>query len=232
MTVSTVMLGKKTFSSATLEHQSNLYDTMPCIRQIAACQEAMRYDEYTRRTIIFPAGYYDTIGLMDHFARCGNFYQPYAGADARWTDFEEDTMLYPSHKNDELQTYFNNRINVVMKDWMDGCYMSDQLMNTAKQSDQTELNNAFLISNMLYDLVRLIHRNHFKFNEPEHVRAFGEAVNTMVSDRYARFAVTMTADVQRVGTIGRAKMTNKITVTINFLDINRYTDVELILTDE
>ena len=78
----------------------------------------------------------------------------------------------------------------------------------------------------------MIHRNHFKFNEPEHVRAFGEAVAQMVANNYARYAVSMVADVQRVGTIGRAKMTNKITVTINFLDINRYTNVELVLTDE
>ena len=232
MTVATFMLGSDSFSSAIGEHQTKWFDTDPCIRQIAAVQSAMRYDSYTNRMLEFPAGYYDLLGLVDFFINRGNYYEPYAGADARWTDFEEDTMTYPSHIKAELQQYFDNRINVVMKDWMDGCYMSDQLMNTQLQSDQTEFNNALLVSNMLYDLVRMIHRNHFKFNEPEHVRAFGEAVATMVSERYARYAVSMTADVQRVGTVGRAKMTNKITVTINFLDINRYTNVELVLTDE
>ena len=232
MTTATFMLGSDSFSSAVLEHQTKWWDTDPCIRQIAAVQGAMRYDSYTNRMLYFPAGYYDTLGLVDFFINRGNFYEPYAGADARWRDFEEDTMTYPSHKSAELQQYFDNRINVVMKDWMDGCYMSDQLMDTQLQSDQTEFNNALIISNMLYDLVRMIHRNHFKFNEPEHVRAFGEAVSAMVAEKYARYAVSMTADVQRVGTIGRAKMTNKIVVTINFLDINRYTNVELVLTDE
>lgn len=232
MTVATFMLGSDSFSSAILEHQAQWYDTMPCIRQIAAVQNAMRYDKYTNRMLAFPAGYYDTIALVDHFTSVGNYYEPFAGANARWTDFEEDTMVYPSHRTTDLQTYFDNRINVVMKDWMDGCYMSDQLMNTRLQSDQTEFNNALIISNMLYDLVRMIHLNHFKFNEPEHVRAFGESVSNMMAEKYARYSVTLTADVQRVGTVGRAKMTNKITVTINFLDINRYTNIELILTDE
>lgn len=232
MTVATFMLGNDSFSSAVGEHQTKWFDTEPCIRQIAAVQGAMRYDSYTSRMMRFPAGYYDTLGLVDFFISRGNFYEPYAGADARWHDFEEDTMAYPSHRSADLQQYFDNRINVVMKDWMDGCYMSDQLMNTQLQSDQTEFNNALIVSNMLYDLVRMIHRNHFKFNEPEHVRAFGEAVAQMVANNYARYAVSMVADVQRVGTIGRAKMTNKITVTINFLDINRYTNVELVLTDE
>lgn len=232
MTVSTIALGSDTFGSAVIEHQANWYETMPCIRHIAAVQSAMRYDKYTRRTLVFPACYYDVVGLVDHFVRAGNFYEPYAGADARWTDFEEDTMTYPSHSEEEIQTYFNSRINVVMKDWMDGCYLSDQLMNTVLQSDQTELNNAFLVSNMLYDLIRLVHRNHFKFNEAEHVRSFGEAVSTMVAEKYAKYSVSMMVNVERLGTVGRAKMTNKITVTINFLDINRYTDVELVLEDE
>lgn len=239
MTVATFTLGSMggSFSEANIEHTTKwnpaaAQGSMPCIRQIAGAQSPMRYDEHTRRTMTFPAGYYDTIALVEHFARCGDFYQPFAGADARWTDYEEDTMVYPGHSNTELQGFFDNRINVAMKDWMPGCYMSDQLMNTKLQSDQTEFNNALLITNLLYDLIRLIHANHFKFNEPEHVRAFGEAVSNMVSEKYARYSVNMTATVQRVGTVGRARMTNKITVTIDFLDINRYTDVELILTDE
>ena len=232
MTVATFMVGSDSFDSGVNEHMTKWFDTDPCLRLIAGAQSAMRYDEYTRRNLEFPAGYYDTLGLVDFFVARGNFYEPYAGADARWTDFLEDTMLYPPHNVTALQRYTDHRMNLVMKDFMAGCYMSDQLMNTQLLSDQTEFNNALIVSNMLYDLVRMIHRNHFKFNEPEHVRAFGEAVATMVAEKYARYSVNMTASVQRVGTIGRAKMTNKITVTIDFLDINRYTNVELVLTDE
>ena len=105
-------------------------------------------------------------------------------------------------------------------------------MNTLLESDQTELNNSFLISNMLYDLLNLVHRNHFKFNEAEEVRIFKEAVSESINKKYAPYSASLSVEVYRLGTVGRAKSANQITVTIDMKDINKFTDVNIILTDE
>ena len=179
----------------------------------------------------YPATYFDVMALVDHFIKWTNFYQPFAGAEARWTDFIEDTMQYPPKTTDFVNALYKNRVNVVMKDAKAGAYLSEQLMNTQFESDQTELNNAFLISNMLYDLVNLVHYNHYKFNEAEEVRDFNDAVNTQINKKYSPFSASLSCEVYRVGTVGRAKSRNKIKVTIDMKDISKYTDVELVLVD-
>lgn len=125
-----------------------------------------------------------------------------------------------------------SRINVVMKDSEAGAYLADQEMNTVLTSDQTELNNAFLISSMLYDLVALVHRQHFKFNEAEEVRIFNENVNDIINQKYAPYSASLDVEVYRSGTIGFAKSRNIIKVTVDLKDISKYTDVEIVLTDE
>lgn len=233
MTSATLMIGgNDTIMSALTDHQANYYDNMPNIRQIPAVQSPMMYNQFVRRTVTYPGGYFDTMALMRHIYKYGNAYQPFAGAECRWTGYIEDTMVYPPEVVDIVNSLQTNRINVVMKDGEAGGYLSDQMMNTILTSDQTELNNAFLISSMLYRLLQLVHRNHFKFNEAEEVRMFNEAVNDCVNAEFAPYSASMSVEVYRTGTIGRAKAKNKILVTIDFKDINKYTDIEIVLTDE
>lgn len=233
MTSATLMIGgNDTIMSALTDHQANYYDNMPNIRQIPAVQSPMMYNQFVRRTVTYPGGYFDTMALIRHIYKYGNAYQPFAGAECRWTGYIEDTMVYPPEVVDIVNSLQTNRINVVMKDGEAGGYLSDQMMNTVLTSDQTELNNAFLISSMLYRLLQLVHRNHFKFNEAEEVRMFNEAVNDCVNAEFAPYSASMSVEVYRTGTIGRAKAKNKILVTIDFKDINKYTDIEIVLTDE
>ena len=233
MTVATFMLGgTDTMSSALVDHQANWYNTNYTMRQICRAQSAMMYNTWCRRTMTYPAGYFDTMALINHFIKWSQFYMPFAGADARWSGFIEETMKYAPETVDDIGAFYNNRVNIVMKDNRTGAYLADQQMNTILVSDQTELNNAFLISNMLYDLVDLVHRNHFKFNESEEVRQFTESVNDTINRVYAQYSASMTVEVSRVGTVGRAKSANKIKVTIDMKDISKYTDIELVLVDE
>ena len=233
MTTATLMIGgSDSFASALIDHQANYYDTMPNIRQLAKVQSPMMYNTFVRRTITYPPIYFDVMAMMDHFIKYGNYFQPFAGALARWTGYIEDTMPYPTESPEFINSLQTNRINVVMKDSEDGAYLADQLMNTQFESDQTELNNAFMISCMLYDLLWLVHRNHFKFNEAEQVRIFKEAVNDYINNKYAQYSASLSCEVSRMGTIGRARYANKIVVTIDMRDINKFTDVEIVLTDE
>lgn len=233
MTTATLMIGGlDSFSSALNDHQANYFEDMPNIRQIAAVQSPMRYNSFIHRTIVHPAIYFDTLGLVNNFVKWGNFYSPYAGSDARWTGYIEDTMKYPSENADYMNGLATSRINVVMKDAAPGGYMSDQMMNTIYVSDQTELNNALIVSSMLYDLVNLIHRNNCKFNEPSDVRQFKSTVDDVINTNYAQYSASLGVDVYRLGNVGRAKATNKIIVTVNMKDISKYAQVELILRDE
>ena len=232
MTTARLMVGNETFESAIVDHQSNYYENMPNISLIAKCQSPMMFNEFVRRTVTVPAGYFDLIAVLDHMYKWGNPFQPFAGALCRWTGFIEDTMTYPANDAQFLQSLYMSRINVVMKDSEAGAYLADQEMNTVLTSDQTELNNAFLISSMLYDLVALVHRQHFKFNEAEEVRIFNENVNDIINQKYAPYSASLDVEVYRSGTIGFAKSRNIIKVTVDLKDISKYTDVEIVLTDE
>lgn len=232
MTTARLMVGNETFESAIVDHQSNYYENMPNVSLIAKCQSPMMFNEFTRRTVTVPAGYFDLVAVLNHMYKWGNPFQPFAGALCRWTGFIEDTMNYPANDAQFLQSLYVSRINVVMKDSEAGAYLADQEMNTVLTSDQTELNNAFLISSMLYDLVALVHRQHFKFNEAEEVRIFNENVNDIINQKYAPYSASLDVEVYRSGTIGFAKSRNIIKVTVDLKDISKYTDVEIILTDE
>ena len=233
MTVATFMVGDDTgFYSAMNERLTHWYKDNPSLRLIAKVQSPMRYDAYTRKTLDYPASYYDTVALIDHFVSQGNYYAPFAGADCRWTDFISDTMEYPAETVTQIKSLYSNRINVCMKDNRTGCYLSDQQMNTEKVSDQTEFNNALLVTNMLFTLVGIVHQNHFHFNEPEHLREFNVAVEELINGYYSQYSASMSVTVTRLGTTGRAKSANRITVRINMLDIAKYADVELYLVDD
>ena len=232
MTTARLMVGNETFESAIVDHQSNYYENMPNVSMIAKCQSPMMFNEFTRRTVTVPAGYFDLVAVLNHMYKWGNPFQPFAGVLCRWTGFIEDTMNYPANDAQFLQSLYMSRINVVMKDSEAGAYLADQEMNTVLTSDQTELNNAFLISSMLYDLVALVHRQHFKFNEAEEVRIFNENVNDIINQKYAPYSASLDVEVYRSGTIGFAKSRNIIKVTVDLKDISKYTDVEIVLTDE
>ena len=232
MTTARLMVGNETFESAIVDHQSNYYENMPNVSLIAKCQSPMMFNEFIRRTVTVPAGYFDLVAILNHMYKWGNPFQPFAGALCRWTGFIEDTMNYPANDAQFLQSLYVSRINVVMKDSEAGAYLADQEMNTVLTSDQTELNNAFLISSMQYDLVALVHRQHFKFNEAEEVRIFNENVNDIINQKYAPYSASLDVEVYRSGTIGFAKSRNIIKVTVDLKDISKYTDVEIVLTDE
>ena len=232
MTTARLMVGNETFESAIVDHQSNYYENMPNVSLIAKCQSPMMFNEFIRRTVTVPAGYFDLVAILNHMYKWGNPFQPFAGALCRWTGFIEDTMNYPANDAQFLQSLYVSRINVVMKDSEAGAYLADQEMNTVLTSDQTELNNAFLISSMLYDLVALVHRQHFKFNEAEEVRIFNENVNDIINQKYAPYSASLDVEVYRSGTIGFAKSRNIIKVTVDLKDISKYTNVEIVLTDE
>ena len=115
-------------------------------------------------------------------------------------------MHYPSESPDYLQSLQTSRINVVMKDAKDGAYLADQQMNTTRLSDQTEFNNALLVSCMLYDLIDLVHYNHFKFNEAEEVRQFDEAVNDCINEKYAENRGNPRHEDMGVAGVGRIQL--------------------------
>lgn len=233
MTVAVIQVGgTDTFSSALIDHQANYFENWPEVRQLATVQSPMMYNQFIRRTVTYPPVYFDLEALMDHFKTNGNYYQPFAGHDARWKGFIEDTMVYPTETAEYISSLHANRINFVQKDSEDGAYLSDQLMNTVLESDQTELNNAFLISCMLYDLLNLVHRNHFKFNEADEVRMFQTAVDDTINTNYKPYSASLSVDVYRLGTVGRAKSANQINVRIDMKDINKFTDVNIVLVDE
>lgn len=232
MTTARLMVGNETFESTIVDHQSNYYENMPNVSLIAKCQSPMMFNEFIRRTVTVPAGYFDLVAILNHMYKWGNPFQPFAGALCRWTGFIEDTMNYPANDAQFLQSLYVSRVNVVMKDSEAGAYLADQEMNTVLTSDQTELNNAFLISSMLYDLVALVHRQHFKFNEAEEVRIFNENVNDIINQKYAPYSASLDVEVYRSGTIGFAKSRNIIKVTVDLKDISKYTDVEIVLMDE
>lgn len=233
MTTARLMIGgTDTIESAIIDHQANYYENMPNISLISKAQSPMMFNEFVRRTVTVPAGYYDLVAILNHMTKWGNPFQPFAGALCRWTGFIEDTMLYPANNAQFMQSLYESRVNVVMKDAEAGAYLADQEMNTVLTSDQTELNNAFLISSMLYDLVKLVHRQHFKFNEAEEVRIFTENVNDIINQKYAPYSASLQVEVWRQGTIGFAKSKNIIRVTVDLKDISKYTDVEIVLTDE
>lgn len=233
MTAATFMVGGEDgFESGLTEKSTHWTDTSPYLRLISGYQSPERFDTWTRRTRKFPAAYYDTIALMEHFGRNhGLFYYPFAGAQVRWNGYDDETMNYPSEVPQFIDALNKARINVVMKDYMPGGYMSDQLMNVERVSDQIEFNNALLIGNMLYDLVYLVHDNHFRFNEEAEVRAFNNKVEGGINGKYAPFSASMTCSVFREGTVGRAGKTNKIVVRIDLKDIARYANIELYLED-
>lgn len=232
-TRATVMIGDENgFASAIRDHQYIWFGTHSHVRQLAKCQSAMMFDPWSRRTLKFPASYFDTIALMDHFVTTGNYFEPFAGAGARWKDYIEDTMCYPPSDVRYTDSLQKARINVVTKDSQAGAYLNDQMMDTAQISDQTELSNAFLVSTMLYDLIRLVHLNHFKFNESEEVRRFQEMLDLGINTKYAPYSASLSVTVRRVGTTGRAKSTNEIIARVDLKDINKWTNIKLYLVDE
>ena len=230
-TVGTIMVGQDTFRSAMLEHYSYYFDNMPYIRQIAKVQSPMMYNAFCRRTMTYPASYFDVMEWVNKISSNGHPFQPFAGANVRWRGFIEDTMAYPTETPEFIQSLTKARVNVVMKDNSEGAYISDQLMNCVNVSDQIEFNNSILITSMLYDLLDLVHANHFKFNEEQEVKNFKVLVDEFINAKYTKFSASLSTEVYRMGTIGRAAQTNKILVTIDLKDINRYTNIELVLVD-
>lgn len=232
MTVSTLMLGGSTFDSAISDHNSRHVENAPTVRQICALQHGMKYNQFVRRTVEYPAAYFDTMALIRRVVNQGNPYSGFAGYNARWTGFLEETMTFMPEDAELMNRLDRARINVLMKDADEGGYLSDQKMNTRLISDQTEFNNAMLIADMLYDLIDLIHRNSFNFNEPDDVETMQSLVSSTINTSYATHAASLTTQVSKLGTTGKDKYTTRIVVTVNLKDINKYAIVDFLLTDE
>mgnify|MGYP003556786668 FL=1 len=229
-TTATLMVGGYTsFESAILQRTGDYFADMPDIRLLAKCQSPMRFDEFTRKTIVFPATYYDSIAMCNNIKSRGVPYFPHAGYNARWTGYLEDTMMYPSEDPTEVNQLAKARINTVMKDDAPGGYLSDQLMNINFESDQIEFNNELLISDMLYDTIHLIHVNHFTFNESEDVANLKAQVSEFINSKYQPYSASISVDVYRQGNVGRAKSTNIIDIVVNLKDIARYAQINLTL---
>lgn len=234
MTTSAAILvgGENTFMSAINEHYQQHADTnMPNMIQFCRYQNPMKYDSYINRTITYPFTYFDTMTLVDRLNTDGNLYSPMAGANYRVSGYIEDTMNYAPEDPDLMTDLENARINVVMKDADTGGYLSNQLLCTKLISDRTERNNAFIISDMIYDLIQLIHVNSFTFNEAEEVAEFSQLVDEQINSRYAKYTASMTCEVSRKGTTGRASQTKIIKITIDLRDIAKYANTYLTLVD-
>ena len=230
-TASLMVGGLESFQSAITHRRSDYYGNMPSIRLIAKCQSPMMYDPYVRKMRQFPASYYDTIALVESIRRHGNPYEPFAGANVRWTGYIEDTMKYPEEDPEFIDNMTKARVNCVMKDDQDGAYVSDQLMNVNFESDQIEFNNSILVSDMIYDLVQIIHRNHFTFNESSHITSLKEQVQDYINTRYRPYSASLDVDVYRPGTVGRAGKTRVVEATIDLKDIARFAQIKVRLVD-
>lgn len=232
MTNATLMVGSNsTFESGIIEKQGEFYADMPYLRLISKAQSPMKTDQFTHKTIRFPASYYDTIALVEHIKRYGHPYNPFAGYNARWRGYIEDTMKYPPEDQTFVNKFSNARVNLIMKDSADGGYISEQNMNISFESDQLEFNNACLVADMIYDTVQLIHKNHFSLNEADDVQLLKETINEYINGTYSVYSASLSINVYRQGTIGRAKNTNVIEIIINLRDINKYAQVNLVLTN-
>ena len=231
-TTSTIMVGgENTFMSAINDHTQNHSDDMPNISQMCRYQNPMMYNTYINRTITYPVTYFDTMALVERLNDDGNLYNPMGGANYRLSGYIEDTMNYCPEDASLMTDLENSRLNVVMKDAAPGGYMSNQLMNTKLVSDRTERNNAFLISDMIYDLIQLIHENTFTFNEAAQVIEFSQLVDSRINEKYARYAAAMTCEVSRKGTTGRASQTKIVKITIDLRDIAKFANAYLTLVD-
>lgn len=232
MTNTTLMVGSfNTFESAATERRAEFYKDNPNLRLIAKCQSPMRHDKFTRKTFRFPASYYDTIALAEHIRETGNPYTPFAGYRARWTDYVEDTMVYPSEDLESINEFSKARVNLVMKDSADGGYLSEQNMDINFESDQLEFSNSCLVADMIYDTVKMIHQNHFNLNEAEDVQALKENIDEFINGKYRIYAASLQIKVYREGTTGRSKNTNIVEIIVNLKDISKYAKVNLKLIE-
>lgn len=231
-TTTTIMVGgENTFMSAINEHIQYHNDNMPNVSQLCRYQNPMMYNTYINRTITYPVTYFDTMTLVDRLNVDGNLYNPMAGANYRVSGYIEDTMNYCPEDASLMTDLENARINVIMKDADTGGYLSNQLMSTTLISDRTERNNAFLIADMIYDLIQLIHVNSFTFNEASEVTEFGQLVDSQINAKYARYTAEMTCTVSRKGTTGRASQTKIIRISIDLRDIAKFANAYLTLID-
>lgn len=231
-TTSTIMVGsEKTFVSAVNEHALYHSKDMPNIRQLCRYQNPMMYNKYVSRMVTYPITYFDTLELVRRLNTYGNLYNPMAGAHYRVRGYIDETLNYCPEDPDLLNDLEIARVNVVMKDSDIGGYLSNQLMCTKKISDRTEMNNAFLISDMIYDLIYLIHINTFTFNEASEVLEFQRQVDERINSKYAKYTAEMTTEVLRKGTSGRDSQTKVIKITINLRDIAKFTNTYLTLVN-
>lgn len=231
-TTSTIMVGSETtFNSAVNEHIMHHAEDMPNIRQLCRHQNPMMFNTYTNRMITYPVTYFDTMELVRRLNVNGNLYNPMAGANYRLTGYIEDTMNYAPEDAMLINDLETARVNVVMKDSATGGYLSNQLMCTKLISDRTEMNNAFLISDMIYDLITLIHANSFTFNEEAEVLEFEQLVDSQINSKYSKYTASMTCTVGRKSETGRGSQTKIVRIQIDLRDIAKFTNTYLTLVD-
>jgi len=228
----TFMLGQSSFDDAMTDRNTNFAGDYKFIRFIAKAQSPRRYDDIIRRNLKYPASYYDTMALIQHKAVNGDLNKPFAGATARWTDFQNDTMVYPKEDSDYLDAITDARINVVKQDRATGAYLFTQDMGVLLGSDLMELNNCLILGRIVYDLVDLAHGKTYGFNDQSDIEQYNEDIALEVLPTYTKAVSGITANVYKKGLTGEDKSTNIIDIKINFKDISKATEINITITDD
>lgn len=232
-TTQTIMLlGDATFESAIAERETTyrINDDSNTLF-IAACQKPAIHDRYTKRTLRLPAIYYSTKAYIDAYKRNQNSFLAFAGASARWTGFDPDSLMCPSNTVAMDKLFDDSRINVVKMDSEPGAYIASQSTNTVKLSDRTEFNNMRVMAHIIYKIANLVHKNSYKFNDMEDIAKFEEKIQLDIYPEFKPYVSGLKAVVYKKGLTGEDKNTNLINIKVNFKDLAKATETTITITD-
>lgn len=231
-TNATLSIGSTTnFNSAIVDSNENYIGKSMNTRLLANCQSAMATSEYTKRLHVYPPTYFDTMAFIRAAIENGNPYAPFAGSRARWNNYKEGSIMYPAEDSMLFTELTTARLNVVKKDSNSGAFLIDQSMTTPNISDLTEYSNTLLLSDMIYDVVEMVHQNNWTFNEPEDVKAFKAKVDSDINELYSTHSASLAVEVYRVGNTGLEARTTAIEISVDFKDIGKFTRISFILND-
>ena len=227
-----MMAGTNTFESAIADRQNNyLMSDDSNTLMIAACQNPVFQDPYTKRALKFPAIYFATTAYIDNYKRNQNSFMALAGAAVRWTGFDPDSLICAPSTEAQDKLFDDARINIVKMDNEQGAFIASQNTNTKKLSDRTEFNNMRIMAHIIYRIAHLVHRNGYKFNDMEDIEKFQEKVQLDIYPEFRGYVSGLSAHVYKKGLVGEDKNTNLINIKINFKDLAKSTETTITITD-